>query len=104
MMLRNERRRFPRLPVQFLVQLERSVAGPHQYEYATNLSRTGLFIHTAIPPDVGSMIQVQFAPQKDSRLVQAFCRVARITPTGIGADFVQMDAESQALLRRVLAN
>jgi uncharacterized protein (TIGR02266 family) len=104
MMLRPERRRFPRLPVNLLVQHQSTLSAPEQVDYATDLSQGGLFIHTATPAEKGAVVQVQFAPQRDSRLISAYCRVARVTPRGMGAEFVQMDSESQALLRRVLSN
>ena len=87
-----------------LVQHQANITAPQQVDYATDLSQGGLFIHTSLPAEPGATLQVQFAPQKDARLVSAFCRVRRITPTGMGAEFIQMDAESQRLLRCVLAN
>lgn len=104
MMLRPERRRYPRLPVMVLIQHQANLTAPQRVDYATNLSAGGLFIHTASPSQPGATVQVQFAPQKDSRIVSAYCRVARVTPNGMGAEFVQMDPESRALLRRVLSN
>ena len=104
MMLRPERRRFPRLPVNLLVQHQSTLTAPEQVDYATDLSQCGLFIHTANPPEKGSVVQVQFAPQRDSRMITAYCKVTRVTSGGMGAEFVQMDSESQALLRRVLSN
>jgi PilZ domain-containing protein len=87
-----------------LVQHQAHLTAPSQIHYATDLSLGGLFIHTPEPVDAGTVMNVQFAPQKDSRLVSAYCRVARVTPTGMGAEFVQMSAEDRALLRRVLSN
>jgi hypothetical protein len=104
MMLRPERRRFPRLPVTLLVQHQATVDAPQQVDYATDLSQGGLFIDTEVPAEVGAVVQVEFAPQRDSRLISAYCKVTRVTPRGMGAEFVQLDSESQALLRRVLAN
>jgi hypothetical protein len=87
-----------------LVQHQATLTSPQRVDWATNLSRSGLFIHTALPAEPGTTVHVQFAPQKDTRLVSAYCRVARVTPNGMGAEFVQIDPEAQALLRRVLSN
>jgi hypothetical protein len=104
MQLRPERRRFPRLPVAVLVQHQAALTSPQRVDWATNLSRSGLFIHTAMPAELGTTVHVQFAPQKDACLLSAYCRVARVTPNGMGAEFVQMDTEAQAVLRRVLSH
>ncbi len=48
-------------------------------------------------------MQVQFSPNRDSNLVHAFCRVARVTPEGMGAAFLALDPEATALVARALA-
>jgi hypothetical protein len=104
MMFRRERRRFSRLPVNLLVQHQTAPTAPQRVDFASNLSQGGLFLHTRLEMELGTVLQVQFAPQRDSRLVSAYCRITRVTPNGLGAEFIEMDPESRALLRRVLSN
>lgn len=97
-----ERRAHTRHPVRMLVQHHEHTDAPYEIDYATDLSVGGLFIRTDAVPPLGSTIQVQFAPAKDARMVEVFCLVARITPHGVGAKFVEMDPLSRDLLEAVL--
>ena len=85
-----------------LVQHHEDTDVPYDVDYASDLSTGGLFITTHNVAPLGSTIHVQFAPAKDARMVHAFCRVARVTPTGVGAEFLQMDPASVELLGKVL--
>ena len=85
-----------------LVQHHENTDAPYEVDYASDLSTGGLFIKTHNVAQLGSTIHVQFAPAKDARMVQAFCRVARVTPNGVGAEFLQMDPASTELLQGVL--
>ncbi len=98
-----ERRTAPRVAVRLLVQHQADVGESFDIDYATDLSRNGLFIATqkALVPD--TTLHVQFAPKRDSRLVSAFCRVTRVTKTGVGAEFVGLDAEAQHLIDSAIA-
>jgi hypothetical protein len=97
-----ERRAGTRHTVRLLVQHHEDTAAPYEIDYASDLSTGGLFINTRKGAPLGSTIQVQFAPAKDARMVEAFCRVARVTPDGVGAEFIRMDAESVGLLQGVI--
>ena len=94
----SDRRRHPRTPVTLLVQHD-----GEEIDYATDLSPGGLFIQTRRPATRGATVQVQFSPNRDSNLVHAFCRVARVTPEGMGAAFLALDPEATALVARALA-
>ncbi len=98
----SDRRLYTRHPVRLLVQHQTDAMQTHEVDYATDLSRGGLFIRTANPPPHDTTIHVQFAPAKDARMVEAFCRVARVTRDGVGAEFVQMDDDSACLLRTLV--
>lgn len=91
----------PRSNVRFLVQ-HQSGAGDVEVDYATDLSKGGLFIATRKPLPREATVHVQFSPAKDARLVSAFCRVTHVTPSGVGAEFVTLDAESAKLLDAAL--
>ncbi len=98
-----ERRAYSRHGVRILVQHHENPDAPYEVDYASDLSTGGLFIKTHNVAPLGSTIHVQFAPAKDARMVEAFCRVARVTPAGIGAQFLQMDPTSAQLLEGVLS-
>ena len=99
----SDRRAYTRHSVRILVQHHENTDVPYEVDYASDLSTGGLFINTHAAPAPGSTIHVQFAPAKDARMVEAFCRVARVTPHGVAAQFVQMDAGSVELLASVLS-
>jgi hypothetical protein len=103
MQLQSDRRRHSRLPVTLLVQYQAEAGAVQEVDYATDLSPGGLFIKTQWPARAGATLQVQFAPGKDACLIQAYCRVARVTPEGMGAAFVQLDADSAEVLAKALA-
>jgi hypothetical protein len=93
-----ERRRHTRTAVRFLAQHQAGVDGEVEVDYVSDVSRSGLFIETRRVPSLASTLHVQFAPMKDASLVSAFCRVARVTPRGIGVEFLSLDAAGQALI------
>jgi hypothetical protein len=99
----NERRSMPRSSVRILVQHQSHPGEDFQVDYATDLSRGGLFIATQKPLTAQSTVHVQFAPAKDARLVSAFCKVTHVTPAGVGAQFISLDADSAQLLDAALA-
>ncbi len=99
-----DRRQHARHPVRMLVQHQSSSADEaFDVDYATDLSRGGLFLHTkrALPKD--TTLHVHFSPTKDAQLISAFCRVARVTQDGAGMEFVALDAETRALIDRSVA-
>ncbi len=97
----HERRAHARHPVRILVQHQAGALAP-EIDYATDLSRGGLFVQTRRVPGPNDTIHVQFAPGRDARTVEAFCRVARVTPDGFGAAFVALDDGAQGLLEQLL--
>ena len=101
-LMSQERRQHSRHPVRILVQHHENTDAPYEVDYASDLSTGGLFIKTHNVLPLGATIHVQFAPAKDARMVEAFCRVARVTAAGVGAEFVQMDPMSTELLGGVI--
>src|SRR5689334_6962210 len=101
--LPSERRRHQRIPVSLLVQHRASLSEPLVTDYATDLSASGLFIRTTTQIAEGDTLQVTFAPQKNAAIVEAYCRVTRVTEDGVGAEFIQLDSEAAELLAMTLA-
>lgn len=96
-----ERRRAPRLAVHFLVQHTShhdGHDGAWEVDYARDVSRSGIFIITKKTFEARSTLHVQFSPDKDASLISAFCRVTRLTPQGVAAEFISIDADALALL------
>jgi len=89
--------------MRFLVQHQGGSDESFDIDYASNLTRGGLFIstHKALAPK--STLLVQFAPKKDAQLVSAFCQVMNVTDEGVNAQFVSLDAESEQLIAQALA-
>lgn len=87
----------------FLVQHQGGTDESFDVDYGTNLSRGGLFISTLKPMTRKSTLHVQFAPKKDAQLVSAFCQVTEVTPNGVSAQFVSLDAEAEQLIASALS-
>ena len=89
--------------MRFLVQHQGNTDESFDVDYATDLSRGGLFIATHKAMPAKSTLLVQFAPMKDAQLVSAFCQVTDVTPHGVSAQFLSLDAESEQLIARAVA-
>jgi hypothetical protein len=89
--------------MRFLVQHQAAADGVVDVDYASELSRGGLFISTTRLLAPKATLHVQFAPKKDAQLVSAFCRVKEVRPDGIAAEFVALDAEAEQLISAALA-
>jgi hypothetical protein len=80
-----DRRVHQRRAANFLVQHS---AATGAIDYARDISTGGIFVTSPHLPTVGDTVQVQFSPERGQQLVVAFCRVARVTAEGFGAEFV----------------
>ena len=98
-----ERRVHPRQPVRFLVQHQLGPEEGLEVDYVKDLSQSGLFIQTQRELKKDSTLLVHFSPQRDSRLVSAFCKVTRVTADGVGAEFVNLDPHASTLISQTLA-
>jgi hypothetical protein len=91
-----------RLPVQHRVQVD----APPQLGYATDLSAGGLFLElerpVSAPLALNDTVQIAFAPTPGGHPLEAYCRVARVTATGIGLHFIQLQPADAARLIRAL--
>lgn len=88
--------------MRFLVQHQAAADDAAEVDYASDLSRGGLFISTNKPLTKTSTLHVQFAPRKDAQLISAFCQVTDVTPHGVTASFLNLDAESEQLIAAAL--
>ena len=101
------RRRFPRVALNLLVQYRVDSFDDFLAEYAVNLSLGGLFIDTDEPRPQGTLVYLQFSLRNGTRLIEGLGRVVRVNPPGspnpgMGIEFTSLDEESQALIRSVV--
>jgi molecular chaperone DnaK len=107
----DERRRFPRAPLQLLIQYRFDTFDEFMAEYSVDISCGGMFIKTRQPHDEGSFVYLQFSLKDGSRLIEGLGKVVRVnrpddpkhTP-GMGVEFVNFDAESMALIEEIVAS
>ncbi|MEQ9501808.1 MAG: TIGR02266 family protein [Deltaproteobacteria bacterium] len=102
----SERRQFPRVPLNVLVQYRFDSFDDFTAEYAEDLSMGGMFIRTDDTREVGTHIYLQFMLQGGRRLVEALGRVARVIPGddgGMGIQFVNLDEDSKVLLAQIIS-
>jgi hypothetical protein len=98
-----ERRVHPRQAVRFLAQHQLGPDEGLEVDYVKDLSKSGLFISTKRELKKDATLLVHFSPKRDSHMVTAFCKVTRVTPEGVGAEFVNLDQHASHLISQVLA-
>ncbi|HVZ35906.1 MAG TPA: PilZ domain-containing protein [Polyangiaceae bacterium] len=74
-------------------------------EYVTNISRSGVFIKTAEPLPVGSLVNLKFSVVMDGvETIEGEGEVVRVdrNPSGMGVVFRKLGNYSQALVEKLL--
>lgn len=102
----NERRQYPRVPLNVLVQYRFDTFDDFSAEYAEDLSMGGILIRTDDVRPVGTHVYLQFTLQAGRRLVEALGKVMRVVPGdegGMGIMFVNLDDDSRELLAKIIA-
>jgi uncharacterized protein (TIGR02266 family) len=107
----DERRKFPRAPLQLLIQYRFDTFEDFLAEYSVDLSVGGMFIRTDSPREEGTFIYLQFALRDGSRLIEGLGKVVRVNPAGeegrvagMGVEFVNLDPESAQLIEEIVAS
>jgi type IV pilus assembly protein PilZ len=73
-------------------------------EFARNINEGGLFVETEDPPDVGSLVSLEFSIPGSSEPIQVVGRVVRTgtgerdEPPGMGIEFENLDSQSRELI------
>ena len=105
------RRQHPRSPVSLLVQYRFDTLDDFVAEYSVDLSPGGMFLRSEDPPpELGSVIHLQFSLKDGSKLIEGLGRVVWISPVGpgripgLGISFSQFDPESLALISQICRN
>lgn len=103
-----KQRRHERVPLSLLVQYRLNTFEDFLAEYSHDLSAGGMFIRTAEPRELGSMIYLQFWLNDGSKLIEGLGKVVHVTPPGsdrapgMGIEFVNFDEDSMALIQEII--
>ena len=103
-----ERRRYPRVPLNLLIQYRFDTFEEFMSEYASDISEGGMFIRTDEFREEGSMVYLQFALKDGTTLIEGLGRVVRVNPAegantqGIGVEFVNFDEDSRSLIQAII--
>ncbi len=100
--------RAPRVPVTVKVQYRFDARQEFRSGEGTDLSTSGVFVHTEQPRQVGSMVFLKLALPDGSRLAEGFGRVARVgrDPSGhqgMGVQFIHFDDQSMDIVEEIIA-
>jgi hypothetical protein len=74
-------------------------------EYVTNISRTGVFIKSATPLDIGTRVNLRFTViMDDIETIEGIGEVVRVErdPSGMGVVFRELSTYSKGLIDKLL--
>ena len=102
-----ERRIHPRLPLNLVVQFRLHDLDEFLREHAVNISAGGIFVRSRAPHPEGSLICFQFRLEDGATLIEGLAKVVHVNPPdhpapGMGLEFVNLDAASQALIDQII--
>ena len=75
------------------------------HEYVTNISRTGVFIKSKTPLEIGTQVNLRFTViMDDIETIEGTGEVVRVEedPAGMGIAFTELVTESKELIERLL--
>ena len=104
----SDRRRYPRVPLNLLIQFRFDTFEDFMSEYASDISEGGMFIRTDEVREEGSMVYLQFALKDGTKLIEGLGRIVRVNPAdgeapqGVGIEFVNFDEDSRALIQAIV--
>jgi len=100
-----DKRRAPRIPIQIKVDVE--MPNDHYlFEYSSNLSQSGIFIHSEDPLDPGTLVNIQFA-LPDSGQIRTRGEVIWVNEdeeeeSGMGIKFIGLAEKDRELILNCL--
>ena len=100
-----ERRQAPRRTVNFKVQHRDPKTKRAAFDFAKDLSTTGVFVRTRRQRPIGATIDIEFPidDPTESRRVKVKAEITRVTPEGLAVRFSQLDPDSALLLNLLLS-
>jgi uncharacterized protein (TIGR02266 family) len=108
---KDERRRYPRVPLSLLIQYRFDTLADFLAEYSVDISEGGMFIRTDEPREEGSLIYLQFYLRDGAKLIEGLGKVVRVNPpgregqvAGMGVEFVNFDDESMRLIKQIVSH
>jgi Tfp pilus assembly protein PilZ len=99
-----EARKFPRVPLEILVQVTSESIAQFRQVHARNLSVGGMFIETTSPRAVGASVFFQFTVKDGGTLIEGLARVVHAAPHGMGIEFVSVLEPSASIIRKLVAD
>lgn len=73
------------------------------HEYVTNISRTGVFIKSKQPLDVGTLVNLRFTViMDDIETIEGQGKVVRVEEDGMGVVFTKLSSYSKELIQKLL--
>ncbi|MFO0727663.1 MAG: PilZ domain-containing protein [Myxococcota bacterium] len=105
----SERRKYPRVDLNLLIQYRFDSFDDFLVEYASNISEGGIFLRTNAERPHGSMIYLQFALRDGTTLIEGLGKIVHVNPPdsaepGLGIEFVSLDEESKDMIRAIVAD
>ncbi|MBK6689788.1 MAG: PilZ domain-containing protein [Deltaproteobacteria bacterium] len=105
-----DRRRFPRVPLNLLIQYRFDTFEDFISEYASDLSEGGMFIKNDDDDDTheeGQLVYLQFTLKDGTRLIEGLGKIVRINDQrsgdpGLGIEFLNFDEDSKALIEAIV--
>lgn len=105
-----DRRRFPRVPLNLLIQYRFDTFEDFISEYASDLSEGGMFIKNEEGEgqhEEGQLVYLQFSLKDGTRLIEGLGKIARINRPGsphpgLGVEFLNFDEDSKALIEAIV--
>ena len=103
-----QRRAYVRAPLGLMVQFRLDDLDTFMQEYAGNISQGGMFIRTSQPQPVGNLVYFQMSLVGGEQLLEGLGRVVHVNGAsddnpGMGLEFVNLDAASQARIDDIVA-
>jgi uncharacterized protein (TIGR02266 family) len=106
-MTASERRKYPRVPLNLLIQYKFDTFEDFVSEYAADISLGGMFIRCEDAREEGAMVYLQFSLKDGTKLIEGLGKVVRVNPSqgpnpGIGVEFVNFDDDSRAMIDAIV--
>ncbi len=103
----SNKRQFPCVNLDLLVQYRVDTFDDFLSEYAANISTGGMFIETEEPRAIGTHLYFQFHLRDGTRLIEGLGEVVRVNDKdseypGMGISFSNLDADSRAFIEAIV--
>ena len=107
-------RKDKRAPLSLKVRFKSATVDEFIEQYATDISRGGIYIKSKQPMPIGTLLKFEFQLKDESKLIQGVGRVVwkreagegatDANPSGMGIKFIKMDPESKALVEQIVSS